>query len=64
MSDVKSWEEAPNFWNEEPDEAADNRMVEDETYGSETDNTMLYELIAEQFEALADLFHKLADKET
>ena len=67
MSDVKLWDEAPNLWNEEPDETDDNRMVEmveDETYGSETDNTMLYELIAEQFEALADSFHKLADKET
>lgn len=60
MSDIKSWEEAPNLQDEETD---DNRMVEDETYGSETDNTMLYELIAEQFEGLADLFYKLADKE-
>lgn len=60
MSDIKSWEEAPNLWDEETD---DNRMVEDETCGSETNNTMLYELIAEQFEELADLFHKLADKE-
>lgn len=57
MSDVKLWEE-------EPDETDDNLMVEDEICGSETDNTMLYELIAEQFEGLADLFHKLADKET
>lgn len=56
MSDVK-------LWNEEPDETGDNRMVEDETCESETNNTMLYELIAEQFEGLADLFYKLADKE-
>ena len=67
MSDVKSWEEAPNLWEEEPDETDDNHMVEmveDDTCGSETDNTMLYELIAEQFEGLADLFYKLANKET
>lgn len=56
MSDVK-------LWDEEPDEKDDDRMVEDEICGSETNNIMLYELIAEQFEELADLFHKLADKE-
>lgn len=56
MSDVK-------LWDEELDEIDDNRMVEDETCESETNNTMIYELIAEQFEGLADLFHKLADKE-
>ena len=57
MSDVK-------LWGEEPDETDDDRMVEDEVCESETNNTMLYELIAEQFEGLADLFHKLADKES
>lgn len=57
MSDVK-------LWNEEPDGTDDDRMVENEICGSETNNIMLYELIAEQFEGLADLFHKLADKET
>lgn len=56
MSDVKLWEE-------EPDETNDDRMVEYEICGSEINNIMLYELIAEQFEGLADLFHKLADKE-
>lgn len=56
MSDVK-------LWDEELDETDDDYMVEDETCGSETDNTMLYELIAEHFEGLADLFYKLADKE-
>ena len=56
MSDVK-------LWDEEPDETDDDRMVEDEICGSETNNIMLYELIAEQFEELADLFYKLADKE-
>ena len=56
MSDVK-------LWDEEPDETNDDYMVEDETCGSETNNIMLYELIAEQFEELADLFHKLADNE-
>ena len=56
MSDVK-------LWDEEPDETNDDRMVEDEICGSETNNIMLYELIAEQFEELADLFYKLADKE-
>lgn len=63
MSDVKLWEEAPNLWDEVPDEKDDDRMVEDEICGSETNNSMLYELIAEQFEELADLFRKLADKE-
>lgn len=58
MKDVKQ------LWNEEPDGTGDGRMVEDEICGSETNNIMLYELIAEQFEGLADLFHKLADKET
>ena len=57
MSDVKLWEE-------EPDEIDDNCMVEDETCESEDNNIMIYELIAEQFEALADLFHKLSDKES
>ena len=57
MSDVKLWDETP-------DETDDDRMVEDETCESETNNTMLYELIAEQFEGLADLFYKLADKES
>lgn len=41
-----------------------DRYIDNETRGSETNNIMLYELIAEQFEGLADLFHKLADKET
>ena len=56
MNDVKLWEEGS-------DATVDNCRVEDEICGSETNNTMLYELIAEQFEGLADLFHKLADKE-
>lgn len=56
MSDVK-------LWDEEPNETNDDCMVEDEICGSETNNIMLYELIAEQFEGLADLFYKLADKE-
>ena len=57
MSDVKQWDD-------KPDGTDDDRMVEGEICGSETNNIMLYELIAEQFEGLADLFHKLADKET
>ena len=56
MSDVK-------LWDEEPDETNDDYMVEDEICGSDTNNIMLYELIAEHFEELADLFYKLADKE-
>lgn len=57
MSDVKQW-------GAKHDGTDDDHMVENEICGSETNNIMLYELIAEQFEGLANLFHKLADKET
>lgn len=56
MSDVKQMDD-------KPDGTDDDHMVEDEICGSETNSIILYELIAEQFESLADLFHKLADKE-
>ena len=39
------------------------KMVEDDICTSEENNIEIYEKIAEQFEGLADLFYRLAERE-